>query len=198
MTAGRTAARIFLCHTFTYLSIDMNHGGQKESESLSRSRSRNSNHISALQRHRPSLTLNRGGFIKSALYDFGQNIFRHGSFVKRHAWLWNTCSLDYDLFGGSPGFSFLIASFGYIGMFQIEILFERNQFLLGEINIGEPSTQISTVYIRTYWSVKFDLLSRPQSFLQKRLYVPSSATVASATTIASATAIATVRDYGNR
>ena len=95
------------------------------------------------------MALNRGGSLESTLHHLAENVFRHGRFVKGHAGLGNIGSTNDDLFGSPPGLGFLLAALGDVGMLQIEILLERNQLLLGKIDLVQIVSELAASSIGT-------------------------------------------------
>lgn len=119
----------------------MNHRGKKKSKSLSTASSGDSHHISSLESHRPTLTLNGGRFVKATFHDLAQNIFGHGGFLERHAGLGYTRSHHHNLLGSTPRVCIRIRSLGDIRVFNVEVLLKGNELCLRKVNAGESGTE---------------------------------------------------------
>mmetsp|Transcript_5749 Transcript_5749/g.11467 ORF Transcript_5749/g.11467 Transcript_5749/m.11467 type:complete len:209 (+) Transcript_5749:92-718(+) len=127
---------------FTHLSIDMNHCWQQESQSLSGTCSRYTNQITSQESHGPSLTLDRSRLVKTTFEDFCQDVFGHGRLFKRHGRLGNSRSTDHNSLARTPSLRFLLRTLGNIRMFNVKVLFKRNQFLLRKINLLQVVAEI--------------------------------------------------------
>jgi hypothetical protein len=179
MKMENQAALAYTATRRTYLSIDMNHGRKQEGEGLTRPGRRYSYSILSLEGHGPSLGLNRCRSRETALDDLCQNVLGHGSLFKSHDRFRDIIALDDNLLGSSPSIGFLITFFGDIRMLQVEILFKRDELLLGKVNIVESRTKIST------------LLSSLTKATTTSVATASAAMSTAAATVASTTSVAT-------
>lgn len=119
----------------TYLCINMNHSGKKESKSLSTTSSRDSDHVSSFECHGPTLTLNRRRFVEATLHDLAQDVLRHGGFFEGQARLGNTGSNNHNLLGRTPSVSLLIRPLGDIRVLDVKVLLKGNELGLAKVNI---------------------------------------------------------------
>lgn len=125
------------------LSVDVNHGGESETDSLTGTSLGDSDKVATAEGHRPSLRLNGRGLGEAHLLDFGENIVGEAGLVERGDGLGDVLTLDGHLLGGAVVLNLTFAAVGDTGVLDVEVLLERNEIDGVPVDGTEVATEVA-------------------------------------------------------
>lgn len=104
------------------LRVDVNHGGEEESQRLSRAGCGDPDHVAAEQRHGPALALDGGGRGEPLLHHLPEHVLGHGGLLEGHGRLGDALPLDDNPALVAPGRGLVVAALRHVRVLDVEVL----------------------------------------------------------------------------
>ncbi len=109
------------------LSVDVDHGGESETDGLTGTGLGDSDEVATAEGHRPSLRLNGRGLIEAHLLDLGENVVGEAGLVERGDGLGHILTLDGHLLCGTVLGNLGLGALGDARVLDVEVLLEGDE-----------------------------------------------------------------------